>query len=336
MNFSKPTITRSLLILAGLFLGVAIFVPLWYIYLDAPQYPEGLRLEMYPNRLAGDVDIINGLNHYIGMKTLHTEDFVEFKILPYIIGFFALLFIATALIGKKRMLYISMILFILFGILAMYDFWRWEYNYGHDLDPNAAIKVPGMSYQPPLIGFKQLLNFGAFSIPALGGWLFIAAGALVLTACILEWRKKRVETQRTIVSIALLLSLTFLSSCGTAAPEPITINKDNCAHCMMTIADAKYACEILTDKGRVYKFDDIICLAAYKKNNANLAGTIYFSDFNAPGNLVKEDDAVLINAQEVRAPMGGSVVAFNTRDAANKFLAEKSGEIVPLAAILNQ
>jgi copper chaperone NosL len=63
--------------------------------------------------------------------------------------------------------------FVLFVILAGIDFYRWNYEYGHNLDPNAAIKVPGMAYQPPLIGYKQLLNFGAYSIPDIGGWMNI-------------------------------------------------------------------------------------------------------------------------------------------------------------------
>jgi len=80
--------SKLLLLVAALFLIVSLFVPLWSISLDAPQYPEGLMLEIWPNKIAGDVDIINGLNHYIGMKTLNTNDFIEFTILPYIIGFF--------------------------------------------------------------------------------------------------------------------------------------------------------------------------------------------------------------------------------------------------------
>ncbi len=70
---------------------------MWRIDLVAPQYPEGLMLLIYPDKLAGNVDIINGLNHYIGMKTLHTEDFIEFTILPYIIIFFAIAFIFMAI-----------------------------------------------------------------------------------------------------------------------------------------------------------------------------------------------------------------------------------------------
>ena len=132
------------------------------------------------------VDIINGLNHYIGMKTLHKEDFIECTVLPYIIGFFAFCALAVAIIAKKNGLYALFISFILFGILAGVDFYRWNYEYGHNLDPNAAIRVPGMSYQPPLIGYKQLLNFGAYSIPDIGGWMLIASGFLLFLLVVKE------------------------------------------------------------------------------------------------------------------------------------------------------
>lgn len=184
MKISK--LSRSLLFIAAVALIISLFVPIWRIYLDAPQYPEGLSLQIWANAIAGDVEIINGLNHYIGMKTLHTKDFIEFTILPYLIAAFALLFVIAAITGKKRMLYISFWAFVIFGIVAMADFWKWEYDYGHNLDPNAAIKVPGMAYQPPLIGFKQLLNFGAFSVPDVGGWLFVTAGVLILVAVLTE------------------------------------------------------------------------------------------------------------------------------------------------------
>jgi copper chaperone NosL len=182
-----PT-SKVLLLVAAVLLAVSLFVPLWYIDLDAPQYPEGLRLLMYPNKLAGDVEIINGLNHYIGMQTLHADNFIEFTVLPYIIGFFVLLVLVTALAGRKIWLKISMLLFVIFGIVAMYRFWKWEYIYGHNLNPEAAIIVPGMAYQPPLIGFKQLLNFGAYSFPDVGGWCFLGAGVLILLAILHEWK----------------------------------------------------------------------------------------------------------------------------------------------------
>ncbi len=182
--------SQYLLIVASVFLAISIFVPIWKIDLDAPQYPEGLGLLIYSNKLAGDVEIINGLNHYIGMKTLHADDFIEFTVLPYIIGFFAIFSLVVALLKSKKLLTVLFSMFAIFGIVAMVDFWRWEYDYGHNLDPNAAIIVPGMAYQPPLIGFKQLLNFGAYSIPDIGGILFILAGLLMLASIWFNRTKK--------------------------------------------------------------------------------------------------------------------------------------------------
>lgn len=185
------SIPRILIIIAALALIAVLFVPLWQIELSAPQYPEGLVLKMYPNKLAGDVEIINGLNHYIGMKTLHAKNFIEFTVLPYIIAFFALFCIAVFVINRKKWLTALLISFIAFGIIAMVDFYRWNYNYGHDLDPSAPIQVPGMSYQPPVIGYKQLLNFGAYSIPDQGGWLFIGVGILLVAAVVLQFIKNK-------------------------------------------------------------------------------------------------------------------------------------------------
>jgi copper chaperone NosL len=184
-------IIRLMVLLCGIALIAVLYTPIWRIELDAPQYPEGLHLSIYANQLGGNVDIINGLNHYIGMRTLHKEDFIEFTVLPYIIGFFSLLFIVTATVNKRKILNLVFSLFVLFGVVAMIDFWRWEYDYGHNLNPDAAIKVPGMAYQPPLIGFKQLLNFGAYSIPDIGGWIFVGVGAILLACVFIEFKKAK-------------------------------------------------------------------------------------------------------------------------------------------------
>ena len=190
-NNNLSTLQKALIFLSGILLIAVLFVPLWQIQLAAPQYPEGLVLKMYPHKIAGNVDIINGLNHYIGMKTLHTKDFIEFTVLPYIVGFFALLCFIVFFLKKQKWLAALFTLFVIFGIIAMIDFWRWEYAYGHDLNPEAPLQVPGMAYQPPLIGYKQLLNFGAYSVPDIGGWLFIAVGLLLLIALLIPWFNRR-------------------------------------------------------------------------------------------------------------------------------------------------
>lgn len=317
---SANTITifsRILLIVAAVLLATNIFLPIWQIQLYAPQYPEGLELLIYADKLAGDVEIINGLNHYIGMKTLHTEDFIEFSILRYIFGFFALCIIAVALIGRKKAVYIVFGAFVLFAVIAMADFYRWNYNYGHDLDPQAAIKVPGMAYQPPLIGYKQLLNFGAYSIPDTGGLLFIGAGILLLVVVLMETHALARWFRRKKVAAAALLVFGLMSfmACSQEGPIAVQVNKDACAFCKMTITDIKFATQLATPKGRHYIFDDISCMLDYQKANSEAKSSdFYIADFSRPSDFIKADQAILLHSDSLRSPMGGNIAGFAIRD----------------------
>jgi len=314
--------SRWLLVLAAICVTIALFVPVWYIYLDAPQYPEGLRLNIWVNKLAGDVDIINGLNHYIGMKTLHSNDFVEFTWLPYILTLYALLFVGTALYGRRKWLNASLVAFIIFGVVAMADFWKWEYDYGHNLDPAAAIKVPGMAYQPPLIGFKQLLNFGAYSIPAAGGWLLLIAGVSLVVAVLIEtFGRKLVKrpSQLAMVGMAAMI----LSSCGNSGPQAIDYNKDACEFCKMSISVPGFATELITTRGRVYKFDDLSCMLAYTKANPQVpVSDLYVTSFVAPHEFIKTPDAWFVRHETLKSPMGGNTAAFSDSLAALKLAAD--------------
>lgn len=312
MNDQKlKQLSRILLIVCGLSLIAVLFLPLWRIDLMAPQYPEGLRLLIFTHKLAGDVDIINGLNHYIGMKTLHTKDFVEFSVLPYLVGFFAFAYIITAIIGSKKILYLLLILFICFGILSMYDFWRWEYNYGHDLAPNAAILIPGMSYQPPLIGFKQLLNFGAYSFPDIGGWIFVIVGVVTFILAFIEWRKK---TTMSLKQMVVLLFTISVLSCNTG-PEKIVVGSDHCTACKMRITDPHFGAELITAKGKVYKFDDPICLKKYLLEQPGIIPkNLYLSLYTNAHELVDVNQAVIVQNELLRGPMGGTIAAFSHID----------------------
>ena len=192
MKISNLTLaSKVMLLIAGLLFIGSLFVPMWRVELAAPQYPEGLVLQLHADKIGGDVDIINGLNHYIGMATLHTENFFEFKVLPYVFSAFALISIALIFINNRKAVFGFLIIFVLFVAVAGVDFYRWNYEYGHNLNPDAAIKVPGMSYQPPLLGYKQLLNFGAYSIPDIGGWMLAGAGILIGLVVLKEFKFKK-------------------------------------------------------------------------------------------------------------------------------------------------
>jgi copper chaperone NosL len=152
----------------------------------APQYPEGLEMKIWIDTLSGDVKIISALNHYIGMKHIEVEMFPEFGYMIYIVAVLIGVGLLAALWGKRLGLWIFAGLLVATGIAALVDFYLWGYDYGHNLDPTAAISIPGMSYQPPLIGTKQLLNFTAFSGPDIGGWIFMVSAALAIGALVYE------------------------------------------------------------------------------------------------------------------------------------------------------
>ena len=325
MNNNKvSSLSRILFVLSGLAIFSILFFPMWQIQLSAPQYPEGLVLLIFANKLGGNVDIINGLNHYIGMKPLHAADFFEFTILPFIICFFSLLFIISGILGKRKLINGSFILFVCFGVIAMADFWKWEYNYGHTLNPDAAIVVPGMSYQPPLIGFKQLLNFGAYSVPDIGGWVFVGVGVILLFVVCREWyalrsKKRPITVNTSSVLNFFLISLLFYSC--SAGPVPIKTGTDDCQFCKMTISDIRYGAEIITQKGKIFKFDDPQCAISFLKVHPEINQSlreIYFSSFSDPHSLIPSGSAFILKSENLRAPMGGPYTVFTSMEDLNE------------------
>lgn len=327
MNHLLKPLTRALSLISALALAAVIFLPLWRIDLTAPQYPEGLGLIIRPNGLSGDVDVVNGLNHYIGMRTLHTDDFVEFKVLPYIIGAFAIFGLLTFLIRRRWFFTIWAILYIAFGILAMVDFYRWEYNYGHNLDSTAPIQVPGMAYQPPLIGFKQLLNFGAYSYPDVGGWIFLGVGAVMLLGLIMEWKEAIRKTRVTLAAVCLL-PVIFVTGCNPT-PEPIITGTDACYFCKMTISQPNFAAEWITNKGKVYKFDDLHCITGYlKMKDIDEKGEVWLASYLQPSTFHLSSDAWLLQAEDLHSPMGGNTAAFGSEADANMQQQKSGGKIL--------
>jgi len=179
-----------------LLLGLFKF-PLWNIMLGAPQYPDPLGMNIHIDGIKGvsefDLQNIDGLNHYIGMKTIpKAEEMWEFSVFPKVILGMALLGVIIGLLGylnKVSYKYFLgwFVLMSVLGILGMYDFNNWLADYGGNLDPHAIIKVTNpdgspMSYKPPLIGFKKLLNFDVTSLPHTGGYLMFIGMSLTLVA----------------------------------------------------------------------------------------------------------------------------------------------------------
>ena len=186
---------RALLLVAVLLLIPTYFLPLWRMTMFAPQYPEGLRLDIYSYKLDGgnkgqDVKEINLLNHYIGMQDLDTANFTEFKWIPFVVGGLGLILLRAAVHGKMAHL---VDVLVLFGYFSLYSLWSFGYkmwSYGHNLDPTAAVKVA--PFMPPLFGHRKLANFEIYSYPGLGSYALALAAAVLLAATFLAWRRRHV------------------------------------------------------------------------------------------------------------------------------------------------
>lgn len=186
---------RPILFLNLVLLFVPFFLPLWSITLEAPQYPEGLGLYIGISTISGhnpnDLNNINLVNHYIGMKEINPGSIPELSIMPWILGGLILFLSGIIWTKKYQWLIPYTILFTLLAVAGLADFYWWNYEFGHNLDTEtAAIIIPDVSYQPPIFGTKQLLNFRTTSLPGYGGAATIIS--LCLTIVALWLSRKRI------------------------------------------------------------------------------------------------------------------------------------------------
>jgi len=177
---------------AGTFLVLAPFFPLWQITMFANQFPEGIRLSIYAYELVGgnsgaDLQGINILNHYIGMREIQAADFMEMKFIPFALGMFFLLALRTAVFAKVRDLVDLTVLFVYFSAFSLGVFWYRMYTYGHQLSPEAPIKVA--PFTPPLLGHQHIANFDVYSTPGLGTVLLAAFALGLVTLLVVEARR---------------------------------------------------------------------------------------------------------------------------------------------------
>jgi hypothetical protein len=160
----------------------------------APQYPDGLRLDIYAYSLHGgnngqDIKEINVLNHYIGMQDLVNESFTEFKWMPFVIGGLALLALRAAVHGTTEALLDVTMLFMYFGAFSLWSFGYKLYRYGHDLDPAAAVQVP--PFMPPMFGYQKIANFEVYSYPRGASYAMGAAVVLLVAGLVWTWWQNR-------------------------------------------------------------------------------------------------------------------------------------------------
>lgn len=334
----RPRAWGESLLLAGaaVALALSLFFPIWRITLEAPQYPEGLGMYIHASTIDGmnphDLETINELNHYIGMKKIVPGSIPELRfIAPLILGFAGLALLAAF---RPRAWSSALLLAALAaaGGAGLWDFWRWEYDYGHDLNPMAAIKVPGMSYQPPLLGEAHLLNFESESWPDAGGILLFAAGALIAAALALSllrrpgWRRAVRAASGASVAAGMCL---FSAGCGSPGPAPFRWGEDACHFCKMTLVEKGFAAQRINAKGKAFKYDSIECLLEDLKAHPAQAGErLYASDRSRPEAPLSEAAGLqYLQGGALASPMGKGLAAFASSDSARAWQARLGGEL---------
>lgn len=125
------------------------------------------------------------------------------------------------------------------------------------------------------------------------------------------------------MKLTYVLLYIFIFGCLSCKPdgaEPIDIHKDKCEFCKMSISDIRFACELVTAKGRVYKFDDILCANGYmNENKVSTSEVIWISDFDNSNELIAAEKAFYIESDSLRSPMGGDVAAFKSATKADEY-----------------
>ena len=196
--FDLPLSLRSriVIVVAAMMVIPTVLLPLYNMTMYSNQFPDGLNLYIYSHKLEGgnppgrdDLREINTLNHYIGMRPLLESDFSEFNWIPLMVGIFFILALRTVVVGKMANLVDTAVLFMYFGLFSAWSFYNRLYQYGHNLDPTAAVKVP--PFTPPLIGSKQLANFLVYSLPGPASYFMVLFFLLLCVAIYLS--RKRVS-----------------------------------------------------------------------------------------------------------------------------------------------
>lgn len=193
---------RALLILLVIPLVLSLTEPLWNMTFTAPQYPDGLTLDIYAYTIEGgrdgaDLKEINILNHYIGMQPLDRAKLSDLDWIPFGIGLLVLLTLRQAVIGNVRGLVDLVVLTTYFGLFSFGRFYYQLYTYGHNLDPTAPIKVE--PFTPVLFGQKTIANFTTESYPQMGTWyvtLFATGITIVLLWHLIAGRREAVRAAR--------------------------------------------------------------------------------------------------------------------------------------------
>ena len=177
----KYGLPGGLLLVARILLLVSLFLPYWQMDLVAPQYPDNLHLTAYVNQLTGDVEEIDGLNHYIGMRSLHEAAQIERTVGVYVMIFFVVMLeLASFIHSRWTVLLVIPVMF--FPLVFLLDLHLWMSHFGQNLDPHAPLSNAVEPFVPPVLGTGMVGQFKTVAWPGVGLILSSIASFVMLLA----------------------------------------------------------------------------------------------------------------------------------------------------------
>jgi copper chaperone NosL len=331
--------SRWMLVMAAALLGPVFTLPLWSIRIVAPQYREGLGMFIGLRDIWGhaehDIQNINILNHYIGMKPIDPAVVNLLTIMPWVVGFLMVSALVVALIGKRWMVGAWLIAFATLGTAGLMEFYAWNYDYGHNLDPMAPIKIPGMSYQPPVFGTKQLLNMSTSSYPSWGTLFVALAFSTGILALINELRggvvvrgveragRRVAGGLGTAAGAAAIVAVALLTACGGGEPRALeaaavpefATGSQPCAYCDGTISESRFGARLTLQDGTTHDFLGVECMVGFlleERVAPHSVARLQVVDFNHGERLIDAESAHFVRMQFERSPGGLHLAAVGT------------------------
>jgi len=178
-NLTTYLVPSALLMFAALLLMVSMFLPYWSMTMTAPQYPKGLRVDVYVNHLEGDMREIDELNHYLGMKRLDEGGQFERSISMFALVALGLMLMAGVFVHNQWAAVLALPL-MGFPLAFIADLWYILYVFGHSIDPTSALGGAIAPFTPPILGEGKVGQFGTIAQFEIGFYLTLAAVSVTL------------------------------------------------------------------------------------------------------------------------------------------------------------
>jgi hypothetical protein len=183
-----PAVRVGFAVLVAALFASSYAFPLWVTRFQAPQYPEGLALRVYIDRVEGDTEEVNILNHYVGMRPIEQMACAERQYGRLMLALASVLAVIAAATRRTAWQMLLVLPLVLFPLGMIIDLAAWLYYAGHSLDPNAALSMSVKPFTPRLLGEQRIANFDVSSGFGLGTYLQMAGSALLAGAALVGWR----------------------------------------------------------------------------------------------------------------------------------------------------